>query len=93
MQFFLEQIQLILPVLGFTFLHPTPTPQQLLAATEGEDVSPLFEMSLVGTQATAREYHGEFIVLKGATARIEGVASWTSYHQLREQLLRDGHLS
>jgi hypothetical protein len=92
MQFFLEQIQLILPVLGVTLLQPTPSTQQLLAASESEDVSPLFEMNPVGTQATAREYHGEFIVLKGSTALVDGVASWTSYRQLREQLVLDRHL-
>jgi hypothetical protein len=73
-------------------LQPTPTAQQLLTAAESEDVSPLFEMNPVGTHATAREYQGEFIVLKESTAPAGGVASWTSYRQIREQLVQDGHL-
>jgi hypothetical protein len=92
MTYFLNQIQLLLPVLGFTFLQPVPTPEQLLSAPEDEDVSPLFIMSPVGTSAVAREYQGEFIVLKGSTARKQGTPSWTSYRQLRDQLVQDGHL-
>lgn len=92
MSYFLEQIQLLLPVLGFTFLQPVPTAEQLLNAPENETVSPLFAMSPVGTKAIAREYQGEFIVLKGSTARKEGVASWMAYRQLREQLVQEGAL-
>jgi Domain of unknown function (DUF4357) len=80
------------PVLGFTFLQPVPTPEQLLSAPEDETVSPLFEMSPVGTNATARQYQNEFIVLKGSTARKQGTPSWTSYRQLRDQLVQEGHL-
>jgi hypothetical protein len=80
-------------VLGFTYLHPVPTPEQLLNAPENSSVSPLFEMSPVGTNATAREYQGEFIVLKGSTARKQGIQSWTSYRQLREQLVQERHLT
>jgi hypothetical protein len=89
---FLEQIQLLLPVLGFTFLQPVPTPEQLLSAPEDATVSPLFIMTPVGTNAIAREYQGEFIVLQGSTARKEGTLSWTSYRQLRDQLVQEGHL-
>lgn len=92
MNYFLEQIQLLLPALGFTFLQPVPTAEQLLSASENDTVSPLFVMSPVGTNATAREYQGEFIVLKGSTARKEGIASWDSYRQLREQLVQEGAL-
>lgn len=92
MNFFLEQMQLLLPVLGFSFLQPVPTHEQLRDAAEGETISPLFVMSPVGTAATAREYQGDFVVLKGSTARKEGIASWTAYRQLREQLVQDGQL-
>lgn len=92
MTYFLDQIQLLLPVLGFTFLQPVPTAEQLLQAQEGDSVSPLFVMSPVGTAATAREFQGDFIVLKGSTARKEGVASWTAYRQLRDQLVQEGQL-
>lgn len=93
MNYFLNQIQLLLPVLGFTFLQPVPTPEQLLSAPEDGAVSPLFVMSPVGTNAIAREYQREFIVLKGSTARKEGTPSWMAYRQLREQLVQEGHLA
>lgn len=92
MQFFIEQMQLILPVLGFSLLQPVPTRDQLLQAPEGEEVSPVFVMNPVGTSATAREYRGEFIVLSGSTARKDGVASWESYRDLRDRLVQEGQL-
>jgi Domain of unknown function (DUF4357) len=93
MEYFLDQIQLLLPVLGFTFLQTTPASEQLLAPTEDADRSPFFYMNPVGTQATAHEYRGIFIVLKGSTARKEGVASCDSYRELRDRLVREGKLS
>lgn len=92
MQFFLEQTQLILPVLGFSFLQPVPKPDQLINAPEGEDISPVFEWSQGGAKATAREYKGEFIVLKGSTAHQDPKPSWTTYRQFREQLIQEKRL-
>jgi hypothetical protein len=93
MEYFLEQVQLLLPVLGFTFLQTTPASEQLLAPAEGAGISPFFYMNPVGAQATAREYKGSFIVLKGSTARKDGVASWDSYRELRDRLVSEGKLS
>ncbi|WP_437200889.1 GIY-YIG nuclease family protein [Planctomicrobium sp. SH664] len=91
MEYFLGQLQLMLPVLGFNFLQPKPK-----ATLRGDDVSadesPLFELNVVGAQAKAREIKGEFIVLKGSTARKEGLKSWTSYKALRDQLVEEGKL-
>lgn len=50
-------------------------------------------MSPVGTRAEAQEIDGEFIVFKGSTARKQGIASWTSYKTLRDQLVLDGRLT
>jgi len=93
MEYFLEQVQLLLPVLGFTFLQTTPASEQLLAPAEDADISPFFYMNPVGAQATAREYKGSFIVLKGSTARKDGDASWDSYRELRDRLVSEGKLS
>jgi hypothetical protein len=79
---------MVLPVLGFTFTQQLPTDQ----AASARDASPHFTMSPVGTSATAREVDGEFIVLKGSTARRQGTESWASYRGLREQLLAEGKL-
>jgi hypothetical protein len=91
MEYFLGQLQLVLPVLGFNFLQPRPT-VTLSGDNAAADESPLFGLSVVGVQAKAREINGEFIVLKGSTARKEGLKSWTSYKALRDQLVEEGKL-
>lgn len=91
MEFFLDQVLLILPILGFTFTKPSPSGgERSLDTPEG---SPLFSYEFVGTHATAREIEGEFIVFKGSTARKEARPSWKSYKGLREQLLKDGKIA
>jgi hypothetical protein len=47
----------------------------------------------VGTGARAQEIDGEFVVLKGSTARKQGIPSWTSYKALRDQLVQEGKLA
>ncbi|MDP8207637.1 MAG: GIY-YIG nuclease family protein [Candidatus Electryonea clarkiae] len=84
MDFFLEQIKMVLPVLGFSFLIPKPSVPQTV-----EPSSPRFVMERVGIKAIAVEIEGEFIVLKGSTVREKGAASWRGYIELRNQLLKD----
>lgn len=92
MEYFLGQLQLVLPVLGFSFLQPKPT--IILAGDQSVlPESPLFFLNVVGANAKAREINGEFIVLKGSTARKEGLKSWTSYKGLRDQLIGEGKLT
>lgn len=94
MREYLDHMQIILPVLGFSLLQPM-LPSDMGRTDQVEtstDASPVFQMSPVGTHATAREFQGEFVVLKGSLARKESVASWTSYRQLREQLVADRRL-
>src|SRR3954463_7612820 len=55
--------------------------------------SPIFAMNPVGTGARAQEIDGEFVVLKGSTARKQGIPSWTSYQALRDQLVQEGKLA
>lgn len=106
MEFFLDQIKMLLPVLGFFFVQPTPIPQSKPglkgendetqkneSGLQSQDASPLFYMSPVGTYAIAQEIDNEFVVSEGSTARKEGIPSWTSYRALREQLLQDGKLA
>jgi uncharacterized protein DUF4357 len=88
MEFFLDQVQMVLPVLGFSFTQQLPS-----AAALAKESSPQFTMTPVGTSATAREVDGEFVVLKGSTARKQGNESWTSYRGLREQLMAEGKLA
>ena len=93
MEFFLAQVQLVLPVLGFTFTQPRPATGTEATATPGGPPSPIFVMNPVGTSARAQEIDGEFVVLKGSTARKQGIASWTSYKALRDQLVQEGKLA
>ena len=87
MDFYVEQIAVVLPVLGFDFLQPFALP-----VTNAEDHSPEFVLETVGMKARAREIEGQFIVLKGSTARLQGTPSWTAYKQLRERLITEGTL-
>ena len=91
MEYFIEQLEIVFPVLGFNFLQPKP-----VISTDGsmpsDSESPLFTLNVVGAEAKAREANGEFVVLKGSTARIEGRSSWTSYKALRDQLVEESTL-
>ncbi len=93
MEYFLEQILLILPIVGINSLQALPQTERLRAAsTSQDDFSPIFEISTSGAHALAREFQGNFIVLKGSMARVEPRPSWTSYKQLRDQLVHDQKL-
>ena len=107
MESFLDQVQMVLPVLGFGFTQPRVDVAALRAraiadatravedgreAAELTHVSPVFEISVVGASGRAQEVGGQFFLLKGSTARKQGVPTWTSYKALREQLVEDGKL-
>lgn len=90
MEYFLGQIQVILPVLGLSFLQPRPDVSKASLGEAG--ASPLFRLQSVGVKAEAREINGEFVVLKGSTARRHGTASWNTYRDLRDDLIESGKL-
>lgn len=94
MDFYIEQIGMILPVLGFDFTQAVPTVHVGAAATGGQvaESRAMFEMNTVGVRATAIEAEGKFVVLGGSTARLVGTPSWTAYRQLRDKLREDGKL-
>jgi hypothetical protein len=93
MEFFLEQVQLVLPVPGLSFTQPRPATGIEATTTPGGPPSPIFVMNPVGTGARAQEIDGEFVVLKGSTARKQGIPSWTSYKALRDQLVQERKLA
>jgi hypothetical protein len=103
MEFFLSQVQLILPVVGFDFLRPKPSqnPKQLeniLTATSAipNSGSPNLELLLEGKKygylAHAIELDGEITVLKDSTAVGDVEFTQNSYAPLRSQLIQDGLL-
>ncbi len=96
MEFFLEQIQTLLPVLGFDFLRVTP-PRAVVSSGTGDApvVSPIFvgDVPRFGITARGQERDGEFVVLKGSRTRRqwEGVAS--GYDKLFNDLVAKGVLA
>ncbi|MBI5164356.1 MAG: GIY-YIG nuclease family protein [Magnetospirillum sp.] len=100
MEFFIEQVRIVLPVLGLEFLREAPKVSAAPSATEavGPETpvqSPLFEIisRKHDLNAEAREVDGDFIVLAGSLARKE----WSgmeghSYQGLYHQLVASGTL-
>ena len=94
MAFFIEQIRIILPVLGFDFLRKSATlPEEVVSDT----AAPIFEMvrQRDGLKARAQEVNGSFFVLEGSHARDEWQATnkGSGYKNLYDQLVQDGVLS
>ncbi len=96
MAFFLEQIRTVLPVLGFDFLRELsrPTTTSLTATNQAVSVSPIFTMvaQKYSASAIAQEVDGEFVVLKGSTARGEWGNAPHSYEGLFKMLVANGVL-
>jgi hypothetical protein len=82
MEFFIEQVKTLLPVLGMDFLRATPDPE---ASTESPEF--VAEIKKHGLTAQARELNDEFVVLKGSKARLtwEGVKG--GYENLFNELV------
>lgn len=100
MEFFIDQMRLILPVLGFDFLRQhraaTKTAADDAEAPTETEAAPLFHLvsKKHGIEARAREIDGEFVVLAGSGA----AAAWSgepdhSYSKLHARLIRSGKLA
>ncbi len=99
MEFFLEQIQLILPVVALDFLLPKSNLATITLPTKTNDEpdpGPRLELVLTtpkdGYTANAIEIGGEIVVLKGSRARANRENTNNQYGPLREQLIKDGRL-
>ncbi len=93
MEYFLAQIQMILPVLGFTFAVPLPIINGIHNYESPDSVSPVFIFIYAGSKAEAQEVNGEFVIFEGSTARKAHTNSLAdSYRQMREKFLREGKL-
>jgi hypothetical protein len=92
-EFFLAQVQLFLPVLGFAFTQPRPASTDGAPPGKAAQKSPVVVMNPVGTHAQAQEIDGEFVVSKGSTARKQSIQSRTSYKTLRVQIVQEGQLA
>jgi hypothetical protein len=87
MAFFIEQVRIILPVLGFDFLRDPATSHTIFAQEE----STVFEMELptLGVKAQAQEIGGSFVVLQGSKTRPKWTAKNNGYGNLYDQLVKD----
>jgi hypothetical protein len=88
MEYFIDQIRLVLPVLGMDFLRPTQA-----AETQRKSDEVVFELKSRkhSLDALAVERDDEFVVLKGSAAQPTwiGIGSeGTSYGQLHDALLK-----
>ena len=99
MEFFIEQVRIVLPVLGQEFLRDQPkVSSPPVVAKPGETAvvdSPTFELTsrkLPGLRAEAREVDGDFVVLAGSTARSDDSQAKSNYRGLRDALRADGTL-
>lgn len=91
MEYFLGQVLMLLPVLGFNFAVSLPSLGQKDESLEFHKESPIFIMAYSGAEATAQEIGGEFVIFEGSTARKRHTKTLSdSYIQMRERLLKDG---
>jgi len=90
MEFFLGQLRLVLPILGFDLFRQ---PAGRVASGGRSSDEALFTFSTAGASATAREVEEGFVVLAGSTARRAGTETFPlGYRALRDQLVHDGRL-
>lgn len=95
MAFFIEQIRIILPVLGFNFLRDASTATKAPEPKTDTPPSPVFEMSIPkhGIHAEGKEVDGEFVVLAGSLSRDHWISEHKGYSDLFDQLVKDAVLS
>lgn len=92
MEFFLEQLRMLLPVLSFNVMQRLEKSDLPDVGMPQDRNTPEFEMAVLGIPASMRIVGDEYVVLKGAMARKAARKSWTSYRSLRDQLVEDGIL-
>ena len=99
MEFFVDQLRLILPVLGLDFMRLHKAAGQMTADATGEpgqaDDAPLFRLAskIKSLDAQAREIDGEFVVLAGSDAANDWKGtSGHSYSRQHAQLIKSGKL-
>lgn len=78
MEAFLEEIQLVLPVIGVDFLR---TPKTVIQAKPEKTISFALEHKSKGISAKAAELDGEFIVLSGSTGSLNESVSFSEKSQ------------
>jgi len=91
MEYFLSQMQVVLPVVGLDFLRPSPRlddPKQP-NSTSPRTIRVYLKSELHGIEAHALESDGELIVVAGSGATKRDDFSSNTYGALRKQLIDD----
>jgi hypothetical protein len=92
MEFFVEQLTLVLPIVGFDLFRRSMRDTASGASNMDGDVT--FTFATAGALATARETDDGFVVLAASTARRTPTETFPAgYFALRDQLLADGELT
>jgi hypothetical protein len=91
MDYFLDQLRIVLPVLSFDLFRKSAAEVTVVTAPSGD--SPRFAFSPAGGSALAVEGAEGFVVLAGSTARKGETGTFPAgYRALRDELLREGRL-
>lgn len=92
METFIDQLRIILPLVGFDLFRQR-RPVSARPAPGDIDDSPVFTFSTGGASARARETEDGFVVVAGSTAKAATSSTFQAgYRALRERLLADGSL-
>ncbi|MDX0462686.1 DUF4357 domain-containing protein [Sinorhizobium medicae] len=95
MEFFIDQVQVVLPVVGFDFLRPKAHAQMgntdELPVRTGTQLDLVMTSGKYGYEARAIELDGEITVLAGSRGTTESFAR-NIYASLRQQLMNDRRL-
>ena len=97
MEFFLDQVQVILPVVGMDFLRPTPRQvagevSEFTRAVRPTPLALVLESRRHGIEANALEVDGEITILSGSQAVAKDDFVANTYAALRAELINEGHL-
>jgi hypothetical protein len=87
---FLERMSMVVSVLGYDFLRTVEVIRDV--NVDQDTQSPTFTLTSRGVSASAVEMRGDFVVLKGSTARKQATRTLKNNVQLRTRLVSDGVL-
>ncbi|NSY16157.1 GIY-YIG nuclease family protein [Neorhizobium sp. AL 9.2.2] len=96
MEFFIAQVQVVLPVVGFDFLRPKvnalkPRQPEKVVLSENSGLQLILTSGKYGYEAKAIELDGEVTVIAGSRGTTESFTT-NIYSSLRQQLIQDGRL-
>lgn len=104
MEYFIDQLQIALPVLGVNILRGVTEPAQTATPTGESTTSPVFELAIAkrGIHARAQQIDGEFTLLEGSVVAgsfatnakyaASTATSYAAYAARHDQLVAEGSI-